>query len=166
MNVDGKFLDSYTQYNWYSVAWREYIADLAVLMNKPNIKMSFEYLQFRAGYQIMKNVEYASDCNALPELDAETKALLELQKTRKLTSDDFKSPTWIHMVSAIDTEEVNCLAMSKKNGKLSGCGDIWQDGLTADEAVCFKGKTYLKCQVECIQKIYNRDLELTPGFCQ
>ena len=70
------------------------------------------------------------------------------------------------MVSAIDTEEVNCLAMSKKNGKLAGCGDTWLDGLTADETVCFKGKTYLKCQVECIQKIYNRDLELTPGFCQ
>ena len=76
MNVDGQILDSYTQYNWYSVAWAEYIADLAVLMKKPNIKMSFEYLQFRAGYQIMKTVDYAPDCNSFPELDAETKALL------------------------------------------------------------------------------------------
>lgn len=166
MNIDGRFLDSYTQYNWYSVAWREYIADLAVLMKNPNIRMSFEYLQYRAGYQIMKNVEYAEDCNQFGELDDETKELLALQKTRPLTKDDFKGPTWIHMVSGIDVEEANCLAMSKKDGKVAGCGDVWQDGVTPDEAVCFKGKTYLKCHVQCIEKIYNRTLELKPGFCE
>lgn len=166
MNVDGKFLDSYTQYNWYSVAWREYIADLATHMGNPNIRMSFEYLQYRAGYQIMKDVDYAADCNSFAEIDAESKALLELQKTRKLTKDDFNSPTWIHMVSAIDVEEVNCLALSKKNGKTAGCADVWQGGLTEDEKVCFKGKTYLRCHVECIEKIYNRTVESTPGSCK
>lgn len=166
MNIDGRFHDSFTQYNWYGVAWREYIADLAILMKKPDIKMSFEYLQYRAGYQVMKAVDYAEDCNQMPDLDDETKALMELQKTRKLTLDDFKGPTWIHMVSGIDVEEANCLAMSKKDGKLAGCGDIFQDGVTEDEAVCFKGKTYLKCHVQCIEKIYNRTLELKPGFCE
>lgn len=166
VNIDGRFLDSYTQYSWYAVAWREYIADLAVHMGNPNIKMSFEYLQYRAGYQIMKDVDYAPDCQSFVELDSESKALLELQKTRKLTKDDFKGKTWVHMVSAIDVEEVNCLALSKKNGKTAGCADVWQDGLTEDEKVCFKGKTYLRCHVECIEKIYNRKVESTPGSCE
>lgn len=166
LNIDGKFLDSYTQYNWYAVAWREYIADLAAHMSKPDIRMSFEYLQYRAGYQVMKDVDYAPECQEFTELDSESKALLELQKTRKLKLDDFKGPTWIHMVSAIDVEEANCLAMSKKNGKTAGCADLWQDGLTEDEKVCFKGKTYLRCHVECIEKIYNRKVETTAGSCQ
>lgn len=135
-------------------------------MGNPNIKMSFEYLQYRAGYQVMKDVEYAADCPQFGELDSETKSLLELQKTRKLTKDDFKSKTWIHMVRAIDVEEVNCLALSKKNGKTAGCADVWQDGLTEDEKVCFKGKTYLRCHVECIEKIYNRQVETTSGSCE
>lgn len=166
MNIDGKFLDSYTQYNWFAVAWREYIADLASHMNKPDIRMSFEYLQYRAGYKVMKDVDYAAECQDFPELDEESKALKELQKTRKLTLDDFKGPTWIHMVGAIDVEEANCLAMSKKNGKTAGCADLWQDGLTEDEKVCFKGKSYLRCHVECIEKIYNRKVETTAGSCQ
>lgn len=166
MNIDGKFLDSYTQYNWFAVPWREYIADLASHMNKPDIRMSFEYLQYRAGYKVMKDVDYAPECQEFTELDEESKALKELQKTRILTLDDFKGPTWIHMVSAIDVEEANCLALSKKNGKTAGCADVWQDGLTEDEKVCFKGKTYLRCHVECIEKIYNRKVETTSGSCQ
>lgn len=166
VNADGKFLDSYTQYSWYAKAWAEYITDLGAHMGNPNIKMSFEYLQYRAGYQVMKDVEYAADCPQFGELDSETKSLLELQKTRKLTKDDFKSKTWIHMVRAIDVEEVNCLALSKKNGKTAGCADVWQDGLTEDEKVCFKGKTYLRCHVECIEKIYNRQVETTSGSCE
>lgn len=166
MNVDGKFLDSYTQYNWYAKAWAEYITDLGNHMGNPNIKMSFEYLQYRAGYQVMKDVEYSPECQQFGELDSETKSLMELQKTRKLTRDDFKSKTWIHMVSAIDVEEVNCLALSKKNGKTAGCADVWQDGLSEDEKVCFKGKTYLRCHVECIEKIYNRKVETTSGSCE
>ncbi len=166
MNVDGKFLDSYTQYNWYAKAWAEYITDLGNHMGNPNIKMSFEYLQYRAGYQVMKDVEYSPECQQFGELDSETKSLMELQKTRKLTREDFKSKTWIHMVSAIDVEEVNCLALSKKNGKTAGCADVWQDGLSEDEKVCFKGKTYLRCHVECIEKIYNRKVETTSGSCE
>lgn len=166
MNIDGKLLDSYTQYSWYAGPWREVVDNMAILLNKPGLKLSFEYLQYRSGYQIMKDVDYAAECSQFPELESDVQELMELQKTRPLVKDDFKGPKWIHMVNAIDTEEANCLAMSKKNGKLAGCGDIWQDGITSDETVCFKGKTYLKCHVECIQKIYNRELDLKPGFCE
>lgn len=156
-----------TQYNWYSNAWRETIDMMAVLSNKPQMKLSFEYVQYRAGYRIMKReVDHGVDCNSVPEIDAETQALVDLQKERPLTSDDFKGPNWIHTLQAIDREEVNCLALSKINGKLNGCGDVWQDGITEDEAVCFKGKTYIKCHMDCLMNIYDRELDLQPGFCK
>lgn len=166
LNNNGKLVDNSTQYNWYAVAWKDVITDMGTLLNKPNLKLSFDYIQYRTGYQLMKEVDYATDCNSFEEVDTEVKELFELQKTRPLTKEDFKTPRWIHMVNPLDTEEVNCLAMSKKNGKLFGCGDLWQDGISEDEAVCIKGKTYLRCHVSCMEKIYNRQIELEPGFCK
>lgn len=166
MNIDGKLISNFTQYNWYAVAWKEVVDGMAILLNKPDLKLSFEYLQYRSGYQIMTAVDYSDDCFNFPEHDQEVLDLLALQEKRPLTSEDFKTPRWVHMVNAIDVEEVNCLAMSKVNGKYSGCGDIWQEGITEDEAVCYKGKNYLRCHVDCIQKIYDRKLDLEPGFCK
>lgn len=166
VNIDGKFLDSYTQYNWYAVAWREVVQMMGEHMKNPNLKLSFEYLQYRAGYKIMANVDYAADCDQFEELDSEVLALKELQKTRKLTKEDFKGSRWIHMINGIDTEETNCLALSKKDGKYAGCGDVWQDGISMDEAVCIGDKTYLRCHIDCINKIYNRTVEVKPGFCE
>lgn len=166
LNIDDKLVDNYTQYNWYSSSWREVIEIMAAHMQKPDLKLSFDYLQFRQGYQVMRAVEYGSTCDTIPEDEPEVTELKELQKTRKLTKEDFKGPNWIHNVSAIDVEEANCLSLSKINGKTGGCGDQWQDGITEDEAVCFKGKTYIKCHITCIEKIYDRKIEVEPGFCK
>lgn len=167
MNIDGKLIEAFTQYNWYSTAWREIIADMAILMNKPDLKLSFEYMQYRAGYRIMKDtVDHAADCNQMPDADTEIVELKKKSDAGTLTKDDFKGPRWIHTLQAIDVEEANCMAMSKKAGKLAGCGDVWQDGITSDEAVCIKDKTYIKCHVDCLAKIYDRTIESKPGFCE
>lgn len=167
LSIDGKLTQGITQYNWYSTSWRETIDMMAELLKKPGMKLSFEYMQYRAGFRVMKReVDHGVDCNSIPPLDAETEALLELQKTRPLTEDDFKGPNWVHTLQALDREEVNCLAMSKINNKLNGCGDVWQDGITEDEAVCIQGKTYIKCHVDCLLDIYDREIELQPGSCK
>lgn len=166
MNIDGKLTQAFTQYNWYSTAWRETIDMMAELLNKPGMKLSFEYMQYRAGYRIMKReVDHGVDCNTIADFDEETAALMKLQEERPLTPDDFTGSNWIHTLQALDREEVNCLAMSKINGRLNGCGDVWQDGITEDEAVCFKGKTYIKCHMDCLLDIYDREIDLQPGYC-
>lgn len=167
LTLDGELNAPITQYNWYQRTFQEQIDMMAVLLGKPGMKLSFEYIQYRFGYQVMKrDIDYATDCQHLPEQDEDTKRLLELQKTRPLTKEDFKGPNWIHMVNALDKEEVNCLAMSKINGVIAGCGDVWQGGASDDNVVCFEGKNYMKCHVECIEKIYDRDLDIQPGFCK
>ena len=166
VNVDGKLIQGITQYNWYSTSWKEIIDMMAELLKKPGMKLSFEYMQYRAGFQIMKReVDHGVDCQSLPPIDEKTQALLDLQEKRSLTKDDFTGSQWIHTLQALDVEEVNCLAMSKVNGKLAGCGDVWQDGITEDEALCIQGKTYIKCHVDCLLNIYDREIESQPGYC-
>ncbi len=164
----GTYEEGVTQYAWFGRTFREIEAYVAELQGKPieKTQLSFNYLQYRMGYRVLSQAEYAADClSDFPE-DEELAMIREKSKTRSLTVDDFKGPRWLHVVQAIDKEEVNCLAISKVNGKLGGCNDIWQDGLQEDELVCFRGKTMPKCHVDCIQKIYDRQLDLTPGSCQ
>lgn len=167
LTYDNQFKDAYTKYEWYGYVFRENEVLMAQLMGYEKVKMSMEWLQFREGMRVMEQTEYAPDCDDFPSRteDKAVQDLLAKQEAGTLTKADFKGPRWIHPVQAIDTEEVNCLAMSKINGVLGGCGDVWQDGITEDEAVCFKGQQYLKCHVGCIEKIYNRKVEVTPGFC-
>ena len=163
----GTYEQGITQYAWFGRTFREIEGYVAELQGKPleQTKLSFNYLQYRMGYRVLSVAEYAADCNELPGDDDEMKIIRAKSEKMELTANDFKGPRWLHVVQALDKDEVNCLAISKINGKLQGCNDIWQDGLQEDELVCFKGKTMPKCHVECIQKIYNRQLDLTPGSC-
>lgn len=167
LTENGKLVASYTMYSWYAQPLRETIAVYAQLHKDPALKLSFEHLQFTIGYyKVMRPVEYAASCNDFPELDAEAKALMELQKTRRLTPEDLKGGDWIHMISGVDQEEVGCINYRKVEGVYQGCGDIWQGGLTADEVVCLKGKNVPKCYVDCLSDIYSRNVNIQPGFCQ
>jgi hypothetical protein len=118
----------------------------------------------RMGYQVLAQAEYG-DCKTFAPDDEEMTLLRKKSEEGTISNADFKGPRWIHMVQPIDTEEANCLALSKVNGVLGGCNDLWQDGVTEDEAVCIKGQTYMKCHVECLEKIYNRKIESESGFC-
>jgi hypothetical protein len=163
----GTYEEGVTQYAWFGRTFKEIEAYVAELQGKPaeQTKLSFNYLQYRFGYRVLSVAEYSADCLNFPGEDAELQEIRKKSETRSLTPADFKGPRWLHVVQAIDKEEVNCLAISKINGKLQGCNDIWQGGLQEDEIVCYKGRNYPKCHIDCIQKIYNRQLDLTPGSC-
>lgn len=165
LDPDDKFREPITALAFMGSTFKEIEEYIAILQGKPSVKISFEYVQYRFGYQVIANAEYSSDCQTFEEDTEEIRTLKEKSDKGTLSSKDFKGPRWIHAVQAIDTEEVNCLAISKTNGVLRGCNDLWQDGITEDEAVCIKGQTHLKCHVECIETIYNRVVEKTPGFC-
>lgn len=164
---DGQLANSYTEYSWVSSVWKDIEELMAPLFNKEKIKISFEYLQYRTGYEILSQAEYFPTCEVDPnhQDDAEVERLFEKSEAGTLNESDFRGPRWIHVIQAFDTEEANCLTLSKVNGVVGGCADQWQDGITKDEAVCFNNKTYLKCHIGCMEKIYNRKINSKPGFC-
>jgi hypothetical protein len=153
-----------SQYGWMG-SWGEVEQGLAILAGKPSVKVSFEFVQTRYGHLVISAAEYASDCNSFPADDAEILALKEKSRTKTLKQDDFTGPRWLHLVKAIDSQEDQCVSYNRLAGKWSGCGDLWQGGMTEDKVVCFNNRSYPRCQVECIKQIYRRELELQDGFC-
>lgn len=162
----GRYEEGISKYAWFGRTFKEIEGYVAELNGKApeDTKLSFNYIQYRFGYRVMGQAQYSEDCE-FPADDEEMKAIKAKSETASLTPEDFKGPRWLHVVQAMDKEEVNCLAISKINGKLQGCNDIWQDGLQEDEIVCIKGRNYPKCHIDCLQKIYNRQIDLTPGSC-
>jgi hypothetical protein len=154
-----------TEYSWFSGGWRDVENVLAQIPGHPLKPLSYEFIQFRAGHLVISQAEYAPDCQSFPEQDAEISRLRAKARTSGLTQDDFKGRRWIHLVKPIDLEEERCVAYGKINNRWQGCGDVWQGGLSDDKVVCFNGKNYPRCQVDCIKRIYNRQLELTDGYC-
>lgn len=133
---------------------------------KNSVKVSPEFIEYRFGRIAMyRETPYIEDLQTPYELSDEVKNAQAKSKAGELTREDLKGPNWINLIQAIDKEEVNCLSISRVDGKAQGCGDPWQGGLQDDELVCFKGKTYIKCHVECIEKIYDRKVETTEGPC-
>lgn len=167
--IDGRYQEGVTKYAWFGPTFRETEEYISVITGKPldQVKLSFNYLQYRHGFTIMGLADYSEDCNSFPtDVDPELDLIKEKSNAGTLKASDFKGPRWLHVIQAIDKAEINCLAISKINGKLQGCNDIWQDGLQEDELVCIKGKTYPKCHIECLEKIYNRRVEQTSGTCK
>ncbi|MES2528869.1 MAG: hypothetical protein V4598_17415 [Bdellovibrionota bacterium] len=165
----GRYEEGVTKYEWFGRTFKETEGYIAEITGRPpeQIKLSFNYLQYRFGYHIMAQAEYAADCNSFPsDSDPEMQEIRKKSNAGTLKAEDFKGPRWLHVIQAIDKAEVNCLAISKINGKLQGCNDIWLDGLQEDELVCIKGKTYPKCHIECLEKIYSRKVEQTSGTCK
>ncbi len=153
-----------SQYTWLG-NWGELEQGLAVLAGRPSIKVSYEFIQTRYGHLVLSAAEYAPDCQSFPPEDAEIQMLKAKSKAKTLKQDDFKGARWLHLVKAIDSQEDQCVSYNRVAGKWSGCGDMWQGGMTEDKVVCFNNRSYPRCQVECIKKIYNRELELQEGYC-
>lgn len=158
---------TYTRYTSYSSGLSETINIFRRLHGDPTLRLSFEHLQYSMGaYRVMRPVDYAADCESFSELDAQTQHLLEVQEQRRLTLDDFRGSDWIHMVTAIGQDELVCLNYVDRDGSVTGCGDVWQGGLTAEEVICHEGKTYLKCHVDCVARLNGSNPNLQPGFCR
>ncbi len=159
-----KFLPGYTTKATITNPFREINALIAKMTGKINPVISPEYMNYYMGYEVIGNTIYGPDMASLP-MDDEIKSIMQKSDAGTLTKEDFKSRRWIHLVNALDLKEKNCLAISVIAGKVGGCGDIWQDGLTDEEVVCHNGYNYLKCHVDCMNTIYNRQAEVQPGFC-
>ncbi len=165
LTSDDKYQDPITARALMGNTFKEMEEMIAILQGKPSVEISFEYLQYRYGFQVMANAKYYPDCQTFDDDNEEEAKFRKMSEEGTLSKKEFKGRKWIHMVQPIDTEEANCLAISKVNGVLGGCNDLWQDGITEEEAVCIKGETHLKCHVDCVEKIYNRQVEKTAGFC-
>lgn len=165
-NERGELVINYAYYSSYARGLAETIAIFQRLHGNPGLRLSLEHLQYTMGqYRVMRSVEYAPDCESFPTLDEDTQRLLDTQRSRPLVADDFGGPNWVHMISAIGQDELVCLNYVDRGDAVSGCGDVWQSGLTAEEVVCHRGKTYLKCHVDCITRLNRSTPELQPGFC-
>jgi hypothetical protein len=157
--------ETYTNYGFMGRTFNEWEVLVAQMLGRPSVKISPEYVWYTMGARIVAPTMYAKTPNELAENDEELERLFEKSKAGTLTDKDFSGPRWIHLIQPIDREETNCLKLSKINGVPGGCGDVFQDDITEDKAVCFKGKTYVKCHIECLNKIYDRVADTTPGFC-
>ena len=146
-----------------SSTFKEFNELISKMNGKPSI-ITPEYINYYMGYEAVGTSIYGDKPNEI-ELDAEAQRIYEKSSAGTLVKSDLRGRRWIHMLNALDLEEKNCLAISVKNGVIGGCGDIWQDGVTEDEVVCHKGYNYFKCHVECMNKIYNRQADVQPGFC-
>jgi hypothetical protein len=155
LSMDGKYEEGISAYALFGRAFSEIEDYVSVLQGKPRdqVKLSFNYVQYRQGYHVMSMAEYVAKPQDFAADDEELAEIRKKGERGELTRADFKGSRWLHVVQALDKDEVNCLAISKVNGKLGGCNDIWQDGLQEDELECFKGRTYPKCHLDCIRKI-------------
>jgi len=153
------------QYSWYGGMWRELEGVLAQIAGRAVLPVSYEFIQTRDGHLAISHAEYAADCQSFPPADAEIVRLQEKSRAKTLTLEDLKGNRWVHLVKPIDLEEERCVSYGKINNRWQGCGDVWQGGLTEDKVVCFNGKNYPRCQIDCIKKIYKRELALTDGYC-
>lgn len=169
LKPDMKIVNTYSEYAWVRAMWAEVAAQMGEHMKIPNLEISLEYLNYRTGFLVTNTAEYASGCNDFPadeEMDEELASLHKKADAGTLHPNDFKGARWIHLIQPMDAEEANCLALSKTNGVYAGCADQWQGGITDDKAVCLKGKSYLRCHVECMEKIYDHKINYKSGFCQ
>lgn len=148
----------------YTSGFRETAEHLTQLMGTPVSKISPEFVQMTSGDLVIGQPDYSSSFD-FPEVGQEVASMLERSATGKLSLDEFQGPRWIHMIKPIDDEEEACLWIVKNDGRYTGCGDPWQDGLRDDEVVCIGKRTYLRCHVDCLKQIYQRESASVPGFC-
>ncbi len=144
--------------------WDEVNGLISRMTGVPNAYLSPEYAHYRAGTKVMMVSGYGPDANSIP-IDPEFTRAGEANPSGYATRAQLRHPRWIHMVQPLTQEEVNCLAISIRAGRPVGCGDQWQTGITDDKLACFNGQTYLRCHLDCIEDIYSRDLQATPGAC-
>ena len=144
--------------------WEEVNGHISRMTGVPNAVLSPEYAHYRAGTKVMMVSGYGPDSEGI-DISEEFSRAYEASGDGRAKRADLKGPEWIHMVQPLTQAEVNCLTISIKDGNPVGCGDQWQTGITEDKLACFKGQTYLRCHLDCIERIYQRDIDATPGAC-
>ena len=114
---------------------------------------SFELVLYKLGatalYTFAHYVEGGEGLNAISE------------KYTEMLKTDLKPI--VHFIHPRTTEEAYCLNL---NWPGSNCPDVFNDGVQESEMAGFRGKPYIKCQIQCKEITTGRTLDYTEGPCQ
>lgn len=119
----------------------------------PIENVSYEYVLYKLGATALYSFAHFFD-------DGEGLNTIS-EKLRNTMTPDLKPI--VHFIHPKDEKEAYCLNV---NWTGSNCTDVFQDGLQEDEVACFRGKPYLKCQIECKEIVSGRNLDFTEGPCK
>lgn len=123
---------------------------------KPTI--SPEYDAFTKGHYAVMPAIYDSECN-FPALGSDIEKLLISTWEKPIRAEELRDPRFVHLLPGIDREEWDCLTDQ------TSCGDVWLDGFSNQEKACLEGLTYVKCQLDCMAKIYQHPISYAVGAC-
>ncbi|MAZ49079.1 MAG: hypothetical protein CME65_10985 [Halobacteriovoraceae bacterium] len=114
---------------------------------------SFEHALYKLGATALYTfAHYVEGSDGLSDIS---------EKFRELLKSDLKPI--VHFIHPKTTEEAYCLNV---NWTGSNCPDVFADGLQESEMACFRGKPYIKCQIQCKEITSGRTLDYTEGPCQ
>lgn len=114
---------------------------------------SYEHVLYKLGATALYSfAHYVDSGEEMYELD---------QRLKPMIKPDMKPI--VNFIHPKNEKEAYCLNV---NWTGSNCPDVFQDGLQEDELACFKGKPYLKCQIECKEIVSGRNLDFTVGPCK
>lgn len=114
---------------------------------------SFEYTLYKLGATALYSfAHYVEDSEGLSKLHKELTSMMK----------PGIKPI-VHFIHPKNEKEAYCISV---NWTGSNCTDVFQDGLQEDEMACFKGKPYLKCQIQCKEIVSGRTLDYTEGSCK
>jgi hypothetical protein len=152
-------------------AWAEVNKLISELNHVPNAMVTPEYVMYRSGYvalgapsAFMTSAEFKEVLRKYAELTPEERRRVDDEQDR--LDAIMKADPWLTLLQPKDVVEANCMAISLVDGKPFGCGDVFQQGLLPSELACFERQTYIRCHLECIEKIYQKKLAFSPGRCE
>lgn len=151
LNSSGNYTTEYYSFDQESRQWSDLNKKIAKRLGVKSATLSPEYSSYRAGAtQLLSATIYASDAKQMPPV----------------LYFDVTPPPWIILIQGRDQAETNCLSWSEDAaGRLQGCGDVWQGGLTQDKVACFEKQNYIRCHLECMEQVHHIRLNYAPGFC-
>lgn len=131
--------------------WSESSAVIARLSGKPRAIVTPEYIAYRSGAIALVAPAVFGFMNAMPPFQA---------------GYDAARP-WLNLVQfPADSRGDDCTSLNLVGNAVSGCGDVWQDGIDpANELACYEGKTWLRCHLWCAQQTLGRPVNYTNGPC-
>jgi hypothetical protein len=130
--------------------WSDSSAVVSQLAGRPAI-VSAEYIAFRSGATALVAPAVYGQVGALPPFEAGRSA----------------ARPWLQLVQfPSDSRGDDCVSLNRVGRHVSGCGDVWQDGIDpANELACYQGQTWLRCHLWCVQQTTGRAIAFANGPC-
>lgn len=133
-----------------AVPWSDSSAVISQLVGRPAI-ISPEYIMLRMGARALIAPSVYGVNSAMPPFETGYTA----------------AAPWLNLVQfPSDSRGDDCVSLNRVGRAVSGCGDLWQDGIDpVNELACHNGKTYLRCHLWCVEQAENRTLGYANGPC-